>query len=194
MLIVARDCLRPRHAARIQFAVADAAAMPVGAIADAIFSTATFHWVLDHPRLFRRLFDALKPGGRLVAQCGGGANLARIHHRLERLRAEPEFAQHFAGWREPWEFADAVTTAARLGDAGFVEIATSLERAPVVFPDGNAFGAFITNVICQPYLAYLPEAALRDQLIARMTSLAAEDSPAFELDYWRLNIDARRPE
>jgi hypothetical protein len=91
------------------------------------------------------------------------------------------------------KFRDAVTTAARLGDAGFVEIATSLERAPVVFPDGNAFGAFITNVICQPYLAYLPEAA-RDQFIARITALAAADSPAFELDYRRLNIDARRPE
>jgi trans-aconitate 2-methyltransferase len=182
MLTVARDYLRPQHAARIQFTVADAAALPVGAVADAIFSTATFHWVLDHPRLFRSLFDALKPGGRLVAQCGGGPNLARIHHRLDRLRSESEFAPHFADWREPWEFADAVTTAGRLRDAGFVGIATSLERAPVIFPDGDAFAAFISNVICRPYLAYLREATLQDQLIARITSHAAADSPAFELD------------
>src|SRR5918997_2223212 len=38
---------------------------------DAIVSTATFHWILDHDRLFARLREALVPGGRLVAQCGG---------------------------------------------------------------------------------------------------------------------------
>jgi trans-aconitate 2-methyltransferase len=38
---------------------------------DLIFSTATFHWIKDHDGLFRRLAQALKPQGRLVAQCGG---------------------------------------------------------------------------------------------------------------------------
>src|SRR5436190_21672548 len=43
---------------------------------DLIFSAATFHWIADHDRLFRRLHAALKPGGRLVAQCGGAGNIA----------------------------------------------------------------------------------------------------------------------
>ena len=38
---------------------------------DAVLSTATFHWIADHERLFARLHAALRPGGRLVAQCGG---------------------------------------------------------------------------------------------------------------------------
>ena len=38
---------------------------------DLIFSTATFHWIKDHDGLFRWLAQALKPQGRLVAQCGG---------------------------------------------------------------------------------------------------------------------------
>ena len=38
---------------------------------DAILSTATFHWIADHERLFARLHAALRPGGRFVAQCGG---------------------------------------------------------------------------------------------------------------------------
>ncbi|MBX5442229.1 MAG: class I SAM-dependent methyltransferase, partial [Solirubrobacteraceae bacterium] len=38
---------------------------------DAILSTATFHWIPDHERLFARLHATLRPGGRLVAQCGG---------------------------------------------------------------------------------------------------------------------------
>jgi len=190
MIQAARDYLKPSFASRAQLAIADAAALPVSNRADAIFSTATFHWVLDHPRLFQSLHRALKPGGRLVAQCGGGANLARIHERLDRLRHEPAFAPHFASWREPWEFADADTTAARLAAAGFEDIQTSVERSPVVFAAADAFSAFITNVICRPYLAFLNDAALRDRWIAQMTALASYDSPPFELDYWRLNIQA----
>ena len=37
---------------------------------DAVLSTATFHWIADHDLLFKRLRSALRPAGRLVAQCG----------------------------------------------------------------------------------------------------------------------------
>src|SRR5215831_15367116 len=37
---------------------------------DAIFSTATFHWILNHDELFTRLASLLRSGGTLVAQCG----------------------------------------------------------------------------------------------------------------------------
>ncbi|HET6885858.1 MAG TPA: methyltransferase domain-containing protein, partial [Rubrobacteraceae bacterium] len=36
---------------------------------DVIFSTATFHWILDHERLFGRLAQLLRPGGKLAVQC-----------------------------------------------------------------------------------------------------------------------------
>jgi trans-aconitate 2-methyltransferase len=45
---------------------------------DAIISTATFHWIRDHDRLFAQLREALVPGGRLVAQCGGAGNVEEI--------------------------------------------------------------------------------------------------------------------
>ena len=79
MLATARTATRASVRGRIAFVQADAAALPIAGRADAIFSTATFHWVLDHDRLFRSLFAALTPGGRLVAQCGGGPNLERQH-------------------------------------------------------------------------------------------------------------------
>jgi hypothetical protein len=40
--------------------------------------------VRDHLQLFRTLYRALKPGGLLVAKCGGGPDLARL---LERASA-----------------------------------------------------------------------------------------------------------
>lgn len=192
MVNVARDHLKQKGAS-VQLLVADAAALPIREGADAVFSTATFHWVLDHGRLFRSLHVALRPGGRLVAQCGGAKNLARIHHRTDGLMKDARFAPYFTNWTEPWEFADAETTARRLADAGFEDIETSLVPSPVVFPEAEPFRTFITNVICRPHLAHLPDEATRDAFITRVTRLAADDDPPFELDYWRLNIRARRP-
>ena len=45
---------------------------------DVVFSCAVFHWITDHERLFARLRGALKPGGRLVAQCGGHGNIQNV--------------------------------------------------------------------------------------------------------------------
>ena len=193
MLATARAHLSPGHADRVSFVRADASALPVIGRADAIFSTATFHWVLDHPALFRSIRTALAPGGRLVAQCGGGLNIKRLHDRGDVLMRTQKFAAYFAGWREPWEFADAATTARRLTDAGFVDVETSVEHAPVVQPDASAFAEFVANVVCRPHLACLPDDLLKKAFIDELTVLAAADSPPFELDYWRLNMAARKP-
>ena len=192
MIATAGRHLLPAFASHIDFVRADAASLPFAGCADAIFSTATFHWVLDHDRLFSNLYAALKPGARLVAQCGGAGNLHRLHDRCDRLMLEPRFASYFHGWQEPWEFADAATTARRLARAGFVDIRTSVEAAPILQPTRDAFVEFVTNVICRPHLARLPDAPLRDAFMEAIAALAADDTPPFQLDYWRLNIEAKR--
>jgi trans-aconitate 2-methyltransferase len=193
MIATARDYLLPRRHDRVRFAQADAAALPFDAVADAVFSTATFHWVLDHERLFSSLFAALKPGGRLVAQAGGGPNLHRIHQRCGVIMHDPAFAPHFTRWANPWEFADAAVTTRRLQQAGFEQIETSVVASPVYQPDAPAYREFVEHVICRPHLSHLPTAELRDRFLDRLTDAAAKDTPPFELDYWRLNLDARKP-
>jgi trans-aconitate 2-methyltransferase len=193
MLATARRELPAEHRDRAAFVQADATALPVAGAADAIFSTATFHWVLDHPRLFRVLWRALRPGGRLVAQCGGGPNLERHHRRAEALMHAPAYAPHFQSWIEPWEFADAATTHARLADAGFTDVVTRVTAAPVVQPDRAAFVEFVTHVIFRPHLARLPDDRLKLAFVDALASQAAADPVPFELDYWRLDIDATRP-
>ena len=153
MLDTARTYLQALSGGRVSFAQADAAALPFVGAADAIFSTATFHWVLDHDRLFHSLYAALKPGGRLVAQCGGGRNIERIHGRCLALMREPGFAPYFALWSEPWRYAGAADTASRLALAGFTDIRTDVVPAPVLFDDAAAFREFVTHVIARPFLA-----------------------------------------
>jgi hypothetical protein len=78
-------------------------------------------------------------------------------------------------------------------EAGFEEVRTSLVPAPIVQPDAQAFQTFITTVICRPHLAHLASPALQEAFVQDLTRKASADNPPFELDYWRLNIAARRP-
>ncbi|KAI9136859.1 hypothetical protein BKA69DRAFT_1101635, partial [Paraphysoderma sedebokerense] len=51
---------------------------------DKVFSNATFHWIKDHNALLQSVKKVLKPGGKLVAECGGMTNIAAIHSALAR--------------------------------------------------------------------------------------------------------------
>jgi len=193
MIDAARAYLEPDFGGRVEFTCCDLLSMPFEQEFDGIFSTASFHWVRDHDALFRNLYRALRPSGWLCAQCGGGKNLARLLSRVEKLMATPPYAQHFAGYRSPWEYADAETAAARLRRAGFERIETSLEEAPTKFPNAQEFQQFVESVILRNHLERIPESQLRKQFLAELTRQAADDDPPFLLDYWRLNLQARRP-
>jgi trans-aconitate 2-methyltransferase len=152
---------------------------------DAVFSNAVFHWVPDHERLFERMYAALRPGGRLIAQCGGAGNIARFHGLADEVAARPPFAEHLAGWRGPWNFADDEVTAERLVRAGFVDVGTSLEPWPVT-PSEPA--AYIRTVCLGNHVDRLPE-ELRGPFVE---AVAERIGPEPVLDYVRLNIAARR--
>lgn len=168
---------------------ADVLALPWHQAFDAVFSTATFHWVPDHDRLFRELHGALRAGGVLEAQCGGGANLARVHARAKALASSSRFHSHYEAWREPWVFASPAETEARLRDAGFTRFRCWLEETPTAFADAARYRSFLEAVVMRPFLAPLPP-ALREELLDTLVDQARCDNPPFVLDYWRLNITA----
>lgn len=193
MLLTARANLRPAYAARVKFVQVALPDLPFTNYADLVFSTATFHWVKDHPALFAGIFRALRPGGRLHAQCGGGPNLKRAHQLAARVMHAPPFAPFFQNWPGPWEFANAETTADRLGGAGFVDVDTYLEEAPTTLATEEDYREFVTTVIYHPHLERLPKLELKQAFLDRVTELSANDDPPFTLDYWRLNMTARKP-
>jgi trans-aconitate 2-methyltransferase len=147
---------------------------------DAIVSTATLHWVPDHDRLWRRLAAALRPGGRLEAQCGGEGNIARVRAAIDAVARDgfPELD----GW-SPWVFAGPRETERRLRDAGFTAVRCWLEQRPTT-PDD--VGAFVRTSILPAHLDRLPEHR-REPFAA-----AVIDRVRPPLDYVRLNVSATR--
>ncbi len=80
---------------RVRVERQDLLELEVGEPVDLVFSTATFHWIKDHDRLFERLAGALKPGGRLVAQCWGEGNISRATRATAEVVEEERFRPYF---------------------------------------------------------------------------------------------------
>jgi trans-aconitate 2-methyltransferase len=153
--------------------------LPVPEKVDAVLSTATFHWVHDHDALFANLAAVLRPGGRLVAQCGGFGNIARFIEVASSV--DPGFH------RNAHNFQTAEATAQRLAASGFTGNETWLSPAPTPFESDEQLEAFIATVCLRVHLASLPverRQAFVHAVAARM--------PDRTLDYVRLNITARR--
>jgi trans-aconitate 2-methyltransferase len=178
----AREALGERATVLCQDLVELALPEPV----DAIFSNATFHWIPDHDALFAALYRALKPGGCLVAQCGGKGNIDRFRRLADAVASELPFAPFFAGWRGPWTYASATETTARLERAGFEEVECWLQPKDVTPADPYAF---VETVCLLRHLDRLPD-DLRAAFVARVLEAAGEP---FVLDYVRLNMTAKRP-
>jgi trans-aconitate 2-methyltransferase len=150
---------------------------------DAILSTATFHWIADHERLFGRLRGALRPGGRLVAQCGGEGNIDILRASARQVLAREPYARHFASWRPPWNYAGAWETRVRLLAAGFSSADCWLQPAP---REPEQPREFLATIVLGPHVQQLP-AELREPFMDDV--LGALGEPVV-VDYVRLNLDA----
>jgi trans-aconitate 2-methyltransferase len=146
---------------------------------DAILSTATFHWIADHERLFAGLHAALKPGAPLVAQCGGAGNIADVAAAIARVDHP-----RLRGWAGPWNFATPAATAARLARAGFTDVWTWRQDWPVAPEDPHEF---LATVVLGSHLDRLP-AGERAGFVAAV--LAQLEAPV-TIGYVRLNLLAR---
>lgn len=176
---------RARLGSRVTVLCQDLTELTLPEPVDVVFSNATFHWIADHARLFRALAAALKPGGELVAQCGGHGNIARFRRAADAVAASGEFAAYFRGWQGPWNYARAEITAERLSAAGFVEVETWLEPRPTLLSDARSF---VATVCLVRHLDLLPD-DLHEPFIR---AVLARTGLPLTLDYVRLNMVARR--
>ncbi len=144
---------------------------------DAVLSTATFHWVLDHDRLFANLAGVLRPGGRLVAQCGAEGNIARLIEAVRSTGLERTGA---------WYYASPEDTRRRLETSGFtdIEVWTHPEPTPI---EPAELGTYLETVCLRTLVAPMaPEE--RRVFLGRVAEAMGEPV----IDYLRLNITARR--
>ncbi len=174
---------RERLGPDVEILTQDLLELDVGDPVDAILSTATFHWIADHDRLFRRLHATLRPGGRLVAQCGGEGNISILRGAIVPVMEREPYAPHFASFQPPWNYASAETTEGILRAAGFASARCWLTPAPRQPEEPREF---LATIVLGPHVQQLPE-DLREPF---MDDVMQQLGEPVTVDYVRLNIDA----
>jgi len=144
---------------------------------DAVLSTATFHWVLDHDRLFDNLARVLRPGGRLVAQCGADGNIARLIAAVRATGTERAGA---------WLYATPEDTRRRLEASGFTDIEVWTHPEPTRI-DPADLETYLETVCLRTHVLAMAPGERREFLAAVAAALG---DPV--IDYLRLNFTARR--
>jgi len=180
MLERARERLGDAHG-RVRLVLADLLgplAETVGEPMDAVLSTATFHWVPDHERLFANLASAMRPGAPLVAQCGGAGNIASVRAAAARIAGR---------WAGSKNFATIEDTERRLREAGFVDVLVWLVDEPTPMERGEPLETYLRTICLRDQMEGMGEA---ERVAFSREVAAALPSPA--IDYVRLNIVARR--
>jgi len=145
---------------------------------DAVLSTATFHWVLDHDRLFANLAGVMRPGAMLAAQCGAAGNIAGL---IEAVRS--------TGFERAgkWLYASPQETHDRLVAAGFEDVEVWTHPEPTPLDRGVELETYLETVCLRTHVAGMSSTER-----ARFLSEVAAAMPEPVIDYVRLNISARR--
>jgi trans-aconitate 2-methyltransferase len=163
---------------RVTYVVADLQeALPIEPQVDAVLSTATFHWVLDHDALFRNLAAVMRRGAQLAAQCGGEGNIASVEAALRDMGEDFVGRKHFAAPAE---------TARRLRAAGFTAVEVWLHEEPSPVP-AEDLEPYLDAICLGDHVQGMGEDERR-----RFVHEVAKRMPAPVIDYVRLNIRARR--
>jgi trans-aconitate 2-methyltransferase len=146
---------------------------------DAVMSVATLHWLPDHQHVFEELSRILRPGGRIVIECGGHGNIDGF---LEVL-----CALGYDDGSRFWNFADASETRARLEAAGFEQVRARLVPDEARLVDRAQLEAFVATVMLSAALREMPSAER-----AQFVTAVCDQLPEPAIDFVRLQIEATR--
>lgn len=158
---------------------------------DAVLSNAVLHWVdgRDQDAALASVRDALRSGGRFVAELGGAGNVARI---VSAVAAELHERGYSAG--DPWYFPGVAEYAARLERHGFEVRLSRLFDRPTELDGGEAGLENWLRMFGDGLMGPVPEserAAVRADAADRLRDELFEDG-TWTADYRRLRFVAVR--
>jgi trans-aconitate methyltransferase len=119
----------------LKFEVADARELPFRSEFDAVFSNATLHWIHEPARVIQSFWNALRPGGRFVAEFGGKGNVGRMQIAFDQALVELHLSR--PGEVNPWYYPSVSKYGSLLENNNFeVRFMTLFDR-PTELADGE---------------------------------------------------------
>ena len=174
----------------LQFAVLDARELRYDAGFDAVFSNAVLHWILEAEQVIAGVAQALKRGGRLVAEFGGKGNIQKLMEGFQR-------AFSALGMREPDGvsplFYPSVAEYAGLLEKHGLEVReASLFDRPTVLEEGERGLENWIRLFWQTFIQKMGEQNAQQWIheVERQCKPELFHDGSWELDYRRLRIAA----
>lgn len=160
---------------------------------DAVFSNAALHWMTRPANVAASVWNALKPGGRFVAEFGGKRNVETIIDAIAKTLAL-DYGIDAAG-RYPWYFPSIAEYGSVLENQGFeVKFMLHFER-PTPMKDGeDGLGHWLKG-FAESFTRGL-SAEQQADLFAKVADQARSSlfkDGAWYVDYCRLRFIAIRP-
>ncbi|AFZ25739.1 methyltransferase family protein [Cylindrospermum stagnale PCC 7417] len=137
----------------LRFDVAEAQNFRVTQPLDAVFSNAALHWVKEAEKAIASIHQALKPGGRFVAEFGGKGNVDAIAKALETTLDAIAIPEPQA--LNPWYFPSIGEYATLLEKQGFDVIYANLFSRPTPLAEGETGMANWIQMFASAFLAGL---------------------------------------
>jgi trans-aconitate 2-methyltransferase len=159
---------------------------------DVVFSNAVFHWIQDDDGLFGSMARATKSGGRLRAQCGGGANIRKLMAATREVEAREPYREHLSGRVEPRKYRSNEQAKAALERNGWRDVRAETFPSDVTFEDEDHAVLYLRTIILQQQASALPQ-ELSDQFLRDVIhDVEAKHGKPFVADYVRLDLWATR--
>ena len=157
---------------------------------EAVFSNAALHWMKQADAVIDGVWRALEPGGRFVAEMGGGANVAAI---MGALMAGLDRRGLDGAAAVPWFFPTAEDYRARLERRGFKLRTIGLIERPTPLP--GAMAGWL-ETFAESFIRRLPEedrAAYIAEVEAALAPKLLDAQGQWHADYVRLRFAAEKP-
>ena len=174
----------------IDFQVADATNFRFDENFDAVFSNATLHWVHKADEAIKCVYDALKPGGRFVAEMGGKDNTKQMVAATQQVLEKYGYSK--LAERKVWYFPSLGEYTSKLENAGFrVTFATHFDR-PTLLQDGRFGVAKWLSMFGDTFFEGIDETE-KEQIVTEITDLLEPNynsNGSWYVDYVRLRFVA----
>ncbi|MFC5971343.1 class I SAM-dependent methyltransferase [Halomarina salina] len=170
-----------------EFVHADARSFSFDRPFDAVFSNAALHWIHDQDAVLDSVTDALRPGGRFVAELGGAGNVAAIVGAVRE-----EAAARGYDVDSPWYFPSVGEYATRLESHGLETRYARLFDRPTDLDDGADGLANWLEMFGDGLLSAVPEGE-RSAVVAGVEARLRDDlfrEGTWVADYRRLRVVA----